>query len=448
MTKPQSLSYVEAGNSSFHGHTLLTPPLSPASSEDVPFKPADDDLTSLSMKRRHYVPHSRERRRLNRACASSTELRGSSITYDDLPTAVLPHSKSLSHLAADRAWLLRMLRSASISRRGSDHPNIRGRRWTLLFKSEPAKELADKTSAEIRPPVTESAFPDSPSPAMITLRRASITRPVNRKTSLTFFPPPKFESSTSGLVRAFLRTLTGQEHAAPTFESRRQSIFNIRSPPALPVDETVPEQSWKASAKPVFTKVSGMAPELLQPTNTTRDNAETRRCSTTYISGGSVYEVIWDENISDSSRGSTSTQPTTAPDDRRRSVAMDSLETQLFRAAAQSRRASGDSGASNGKISRAESFSSMLASRFNWSSERLSFSFPSAGRGKKGSLPIDTVPEDEQLPHQESRQGSVATVDFFPPLRSRKPPNVDDSIQQPDSSADLSRRDTLSSVDV
>ncbi|KPI42784.1 uncharacterized protein AB675_2187 [Cyphellophora attinorum] len=307
MTKPPSMSHVEAGNSSFHGHTLLTPPLSPASSEDVPFKPADDDVTSLSMKRRHFVPHSRERRRLNRACASSTELRGSSITYDDMPIAVLHHSKSLSHLASTSG--VPMLRSVRISRRGSDHPNIRGRRWTVSSKGLPAKELADKTAAEIRPPVPEPVHQDSPSPAMITLRRASITRQVNRKTSLTFFPPPKFESSTSGLVRAFLRTLTGQEQAAPTFESRRQSIFNIRAPPVLPAEEPVPEQSWKASAKPVFTKVSGMAPELLQPTNTFRASAETRRCSTQYVSGGSVYEVIWDENISDSSRGSTSTQP-------------------------------------------------------------------------------------------------------------------------------------------
>ena len=91
----QSSTIAALKDSSVHSYALLTPPLSPASSEDIPFKPEHGDHTSLSMKTRHRGKHHRRQRRLrNRACQSSHDLR-LTLPADEVTEHPLDHSKSL-----------------------------------------------------------------------------------------------------------------------------------------------------------------------------------------------------------------------------------------------------------------------------------------------------------------------------------------------------------------
>ena len=414
MTKPSlTLNNIRTGPGSLHSHTLLTPPLSPASSEDVPFKPSDDDVTSLSMKKRH-ARSSRERRRLNRACASSTELRGSSINHDDIPPPFLGQSKSLSQLRSSD--YTPMLRAGSTKKRSSEHPNIQRRRWTLPAKAQPTRGIANKVSVENKPTDSTTLGAESASPAMITLRRASIARPTTRKTSLTFFPAPKFKSQRSGVLTAFLNTLTGPDSPLPISTQPSQAHSSERKVSVATVKKSAPDVTRKNSAQPVFTKVSGMAPALLQPTQPSHQGAGVRRCSTKYISTGSVYEVIWDENISDSGTGSHS--PPIVVDGRRRSIAVEKLETQLFRAVAQSRRASEQSGHS-GAPSRTSSWSSMLDSRLSWPSRRESFSFQAPTGRKRSNAVSGLNPNAIESMETDSDNKTDVKIEFFPPLRSR-----------------------------
>jgi hypothetical protein len=59
-------------NYSPYNDDLLTPPLTNPSLDEPPFRPAESDRTSLSMKRRH--SSSRRRRIHNRACVSSGDI--------------------------------------------------------------------------------------------------------------------------------------------------------------------------------------------------------------------------------------------------------------------------------------------------------------------------------------------------------------------------------------
>lgn len=438
MSKSPALSYVGTGIGSVHSHTLLTPPLSPASSEDIPYKPGDDDVTSLSMKKRHKQPQSRERRRLNRACASSTELRASAVDQDAFPIRKPSHFSSLPQLTVQQSSP--MLKPTTSQAQGIDHRDSRKRRWTLPSKAASTQGQADKISVVKKPNTTSNAAGDSQSPAMITLRRASTSRPKkSRKMSLTFFPPPKFERSRSGLLTAFLDTLTGREEPerAPTWteqffaQDRRVSVVSVKT--------GVPEVARKASAQPLLTKVSGMPPSLLQPVQTICD-APVRRCSTKYISSGSVYEVIWDENISSSS--SELTPPSSVADGRRRSIAMDKLETQLFRAVAQSRRESAAAvDQTQHRQSRASSLSSMLSTRLTWSTEPGSVSFPvSATAGSRPALAVPTLSESRLASQPASNE---ADLEFFPPLRSRATTGASQISQSSQQAVDIPRIDSL-----
>lgn len=414
MSHPASLSHVGTGNGSIHSHTLLTPPLSPATSEDTPYKPHDDDQISLSMKRRHKArSRNRDRRRLNRACVSSSQLEASSDSIV-FTSRQLGRSRSLPTLHISPSSP--MLRSNTTTKlTGTDLRDPSKRRWTLPSKAQPTQGLAVRVLVEKRPAITTIGSPENPSPAMITLRRASTTRSPNRKMSLTFFPPPKFSRQKSGLITTFLQTITrtddsGRQETGSDFkpsEVRRASVVSFKT--------GQPETSRNASAPPVFTKVAGMTPSLLQPVQAESEPA-VRRCSTTFISSGSTYEVIWDENISSS--GSDTGSLATIANSRRRSSAVDKLETQLFKAVAQSRRGSVDpqSLAENDvTTSRNGSFSSLLSSKLSRSFRHGQTALPRS-RSQKSKCPFVKLPEEEISISEEPSTGSI---EFFPPLRSR-----------------------------
>lgn len=412
MSRPSSLNYVGSGNGSIRSHTLLTPPLSPAGSEDMPYKPGHNDVTSLSMIKRHKnQPQNRDRRRLNRACASSTELQVS-WDHNELWPQQLSHSKSLPSFDRNLP-LVKAVHSAQ--GRGIDRRNFDRRRWTLPSKAQATRGLADKVLVEHKPLEVTRSSRDNPSPAMITLRRASTSRPTSQKLSLTFFPPPTFERSRSGLLTTFLKSMTRLEDQGPEDGGTDSSSPAVRRASAISLKTGQPEAPRKGSAATVFTKVSGMEPSLLQPTSPNCDPL-VRRCSTRFFSGGSVYEVIWDEDISTS--GSESTPPATDASSRRRSMAIDKLETQLFKAATQSRRQSWDprqAERAHATPTRTGSFSSLLNGRLSWAGNDAGLG-DSRGKSYLKRGMIEVLPEETPMTAHDQTKGSI---EFFPPLRSR-----------------------------
>lgn len=418
MSNPPSLSHVGTGNGSIHSYTLLTPPLSPATSEGAPYIPRHDDETSLSMKKRHKaLSHNRRRRRLNRACASSSELRASRDS-GILNSPRLSQSKSLPSLFDPSQPSLMSKVASAANAFGTDHRDAGKRRWTLPSKAQPTQGPAARVLVENKPASITISNRDYLSPAMITLRRASTSRPTSRKMSLTFFPPPKFERSRSGLLTAFFKTITLCDDDRQQPGSTITRAGGGRRVSAVSFVGGQPEAPRKGSAPTVFTKVSGMPPSLLQPAPTVGESL-VRRCSTTFISGGSVHEVIWDENVSSS--GSDATPPAavtaTATGIRRRSSAIDKLETQLFKAVAQSRRASlppQQLEAGDTHPLRSNSFASLLSARLLRSSQDTSV-LPRSKSHKDRCL-ADALPEEAAFFDERDESGSLQ---FFPPLRSR-----------------------------
>ncbi|RMZ87493.1 hypothetical protein DV736_g5280, partial [Chaetothyriales sp. CBS 134916] len=176
---------------------------------------------------------------------------------------------------------------------------------------------------------------------MIVLRRASLARgSPPKKMSLTVFPEPKFERSRTRVLTSFLRTITGaidedKETTWPRADDRRPSQASLGAHRA--------QLSHRGRVKTVCTKVTDVQPTMVLPTGSQADGeTASRRCSTKYITGDQVFEVVWDENVS--SHTSTSSSEIEAisctGSKRRHSVAMESLEIQLKKADAQSRRQS------------------------------------------------------------------------------------------------------------
>ena len=428
-------------NGSNRSVTLLTPPQSPTLSEDIPFKPKDDDDTSLSMKRgRHGHNHDKNkkpsRRELNRACLSSEELR---ITppRDNKPSHPY-HSKSLPSLANSNTFYRPRKPDLLVRTGGTGSPDQSRRRWTLPSKAAAIRSRTTTVSAENKPAMSTS--PDDSgllSPAMITLRRATTIKTSPRKTSLTFFPEPKFERSRTGFLTTFLRAMTGisdkeMEPSWPRVERRRSSGASIDSEGARP--------SPGGNASTVCTNITDVQPIISQPAGSQNEGSPfMRRCSTKYITRDQVYEVIWDENLSDSSGSTTgpAVDPEGRPANRRRSVAMGLLEMQLHKAEAQSHRQSQiiqeqeqdrkSSCVPEYERQRQGSLQSILRlklSRFVTAEATLKdVPRSKASRLGKAKSPAtssnisNTIPED--FPEHPEFEQTACSMEFFPPLRSR-----------------------------
>lgn len=441
--------YIMAGkSSSLHSSTLLTPPETPRTLKDSPFKPRHDDVVSLTMKRRH-KRHGKEALTL-RECLSDHDVKGSFASKQSMLHR--RHIKSLPDLRGSR---MSTATKASPQPKviGSGCSDTRRRRWTLPSKAASTTFLANAMSTapvQAQSKQKKQATKVGESPATITLRRATNSISPPRKMSLTFFPEPTFQRSKSGFLSSFLNTLTRTETKSdPTFAETYQPTTR-RSSRSASVDNGKAQPSTSESAPPVCTQVAGVEPRWSIPGKDGSDFPP-RRCSTRFISAGAVYEVIWDENGSSTSSESLPAQHEPESElpasGRRRSVAVEKLESQLFKAVAPSRRQSvaaayaqssrSTSNASNDPLSssigdfgvnRRRSVDEILAFHMGQPVQDLFFSHlhgPSRSKSIMqpviGSPTISTV--DEEASGLEDTQRSGA-VEFFPPLQSRATTNT------------------------
>ena len=432
-----------AGKSSrLHSSALLTPPETPRTPRDSPFKPKDDDVVSLTMKRRH-KRHGKEALTL-RECLSDNDVKGSSASKQSMLHR--QHIKSLPDLRGSRVSTLTKASPQSRAIR-SGCSDIRRRRWTLPSKAASTTFLANGMStASVQAQIKDRklATKVGESPAMITLRRATNSISAPRKMSLTFFPEPTFQRSKTGFLSSFLNTLTRTETQSGTSFAETYQPTPRRSSRSASLDNGKAQPSTSESAPPVCTRVAGLEPRWSMPGKDGSDFPP-RRCSTRFISAGAVYEVIWDENNSSNSSESLPAQHEPESElpacGRRRSVAVENLESQLVKAKAQSRRqslaaaytqssrstsnASDDPllpSISNIGVNRRGSVGEILAFHMGQPVQDFFFShLQRRSRSKSmmqpvfGSPTIATV--DEEASGLEETQRSSA-VEFFPPLRN------------------------------
>ena len=437
-------------DSSLHSSALLTPPETPRTPKDSPFKPRDDDVVSLTMKRRHKGGrHGKEAKTL-RECLSDNDVKGSPASKQSMLNR--QHIKSLPDLRGSRTHpATKASPQPKVNRSGS--MDTRRRRWTLPSKAASTTFLAQAVSAMpvwIQSKEKKNVMKVDESPAMITLRRATNSTSSARKMSLTFFPEPTFQRSKSGFLSSFLNTLTRTENKSDTTFGETSQPATRRSSRSASVDNGKAQPSTSESAPPVCTEVAGVEPRWSIPGNDGSDFPR-RRCSTRFISAGAVYEVIWDENGSSTSSESLAAQQDPEPEPfacgRRRSVAVEKLESQLFKAEVQSRRqslaaakAQSSRSTSNASdeplsssigefgVSRRRSVGEVLAFHMGQSVQDFFFSHlhrPSRSKSMMqpgfASPTMSTV--DEEASGSGDRQLS-GTVEFFPPLRNRATTNT------------------------
>ena len=431
-----------AREGSLHSSTLLTPPQTPTIPKDAPFKPKHDDNISLSMKRRHTRDQHNDNTPPPRACVSDADLRNSPPRG---PPLRRERSRSVPDLRGSRTFpISKAIPPAKTTGSGSADP--RRRRWTLPSKASSTTYLAPTAlTVPILSKAKEKkhATKESDSPAMITLRRATTAKTSPRQMSLTFFPEPTFQRSRSGFLSSFLGTITRSEAKSniDIVDIYQQENSTRRSSRSASVDSGKAQPSSSERAPTVCTEITGVEPRLSFPGQASSDPAF-RRCSTRFISAGSVYEVIWDENGSSTSSDTPPPQPITSQ--RRRSVAVEQLQSQLYKAEAQSRRESlaaqpslntPSSMPERPDQSREPSFGQLFAYKLSQSaSDSFIHHLPRAQASRGTSLGNLVVPEEESEDGQPAR-----TVEFFPPLRSRA--TTDASKTSPGHTVDASSSD-------
>ncbi|KAK5197147.1 hypothetical protein LTR99_000493 [Exophiala xenobiotica] len=294
--------------SSLRSEPLLSPPLSHNSSEDIPFRPDDSDRISLTMKKhkghRHgwhdpFSPHTLPANLTvnTRQLRRRHSLRKRSRTSISDP---LRKARSLPDIQSDQ----RPCKTELVI-----NHNIQTRRWTVPSKAAATRGLAtiipvpEPTGRISKKTVTTQ------SPAMITLRRATTTGSPKRM-SLTSFPTPKFGRQHTGFLSSLLNTITGQdEYRAGPSESLQAIGSNSQTTRSPWVDSNEARPATGAIAPPMFTAFTPIPPRLSLPGQGCRVFDPMRRCSTKYVCGDVVYEVIWDENSSTPSSESAGPSP-------------------------------------------------------------------------------------------------------------------------------------------
>ena len=445
--------------------SLLTPPMSLHDDERPPFVPLDSDKVSLSMKKSD--TSAKQRRRLNRACASSgdaieeqknrnqVERSRTRTSLPDLKKYRRPLIHPVLSEPGNHAWVDQKLQKLSAERgRGSSNalcsdsrriPGISGRprRWTVPTKAQPTHIVC--FANHVTPTATRDKLPAEPlsaTPAMIILRRATTKKqvaPSIPQTNITFFPPPKFNRTSTPLL-SFLRMASqqGQVHTdclntnASMTRSPRQSI--APSPPRRPsVTKECARPCCSVTAEPAVTNVLAHSAREHDPSQQF-DGPGYRRFSTKIISDSSVHEIIWDENAmsgeSTSSSSNVSRQPTTnqkraaSSQIRKQSIAMEKLEKQLRRDSSDARRVLP---VKSPEIHRShqKSFQSLLNFKFgeakasNGDSQIMPRSRTSLSLGALGAKekPQRAQRRKTQGPHAGVRDDIV----FFPPLNGQTP---------------------------
>lgn len=393
-----------------------------------PFKAPESDTTSLSMKKRHHHRHSISIIEGERASGLRRDVSddgGSIVTATGLP-----RSRSFPSILSGKEHFRHDGFSSYAENAGEDtQTSSYQRRWTLPSKAASTRGLAAKVSV-FKQRGGHRQDLRKQSPAMITLRRA--TDGLDRGTSITFFPPPNFTGSRPSLMSYFLGAVAGNDQAK-YFQNESDYTCGLRDKSINPTSSLSNKSRYGAevsAVQPTITEV-GMDSTLLPFTDDYNPSC-LRRCSTRYITEGSIYEVIWDENDTPSVSSSSTprqSQHSYIPN-RRQSAAVIQLETQLFKSAAQSRRTSAvfeyEPAASGLNSSRRKSFQSMLNSSFSrLINESALRNLPRSRAAKAPKRSIPAVPEENAAyAAVDGYDSSIVhgKVDFFPPLKSSRVP--------------------------
>ena len=444
---------------------LLTPPLSTGVDERPPFIPLDSDNVSLFMKKSDKT--AKHRRRLNRACASSGDVDEEqerrkqveqSLTRKSLPDLkkhMLTFTNPVLSEPGNHAWIDHKLQEfsskpgrGSCNALSSDSRRIfavpgRPRRWTVPTKARPTHLVCFTNYTT--PTASLDKSPDRPStvtPAMIVLRRATTKKqraPSIPETNITFFPPPKFNRTSTTLL-SFLRMASqkGQERItclntnATMTHSPRKGI--VPSPPRRPsVTRECARLCCSVIAEPAVTDVMVHSAREYDPSRQF-DAPGHRRFSTKIISDSTVHEIIWDENAisgeSNSSSSTVSRQPTTNKKravsswPRQQSIAVEKLETQLRRDSSE-RRCSFATSPCELQRSHQNSLQSLLNFKFGEAQAR-NGDLRDLPRSRASLSSVAFQAKDDLHPNARSRmQGPFADVrddlEFFPTLRRQEP---------------------------
>lgn len=401
------------GSSSSINSTLLTPPLTPRSEHDVPYRPTKADKTSLSMKK------SRHKTRKAKTSKTSKALK----KQDQVLDILSDHSTKMATSVAGRR------RSLAIPHRGqtffqpADDVAETSRRWTLPSKSAPTRVLTPLGST-VKQFGTSN---ETESPAMITLRRASTSKRAQR-IEMTFFPEPKFGNGTSNLLSYIVSTFSRSD-ALTTVQRTNGNTVAGRSSSARSAS-VGSDGAHPATTYPAATVCTELFVEPSLGSDPNMMGSIPRRCSTKYVAGDTSLEVIWDENNS-----STTTQESSRPSvtsDRRPSVATAKLEAQLASSSLTSRRLS----AHTQKSSRTNSQGSehQFLERV-MTPQKLSSLFPrlihdtalrdlprSKAGSRGGSVTFD-IGSFSQGRRDNRRKSSSRNFDVFPPYSSGQSSN-------------------------
>ncbi|RMD40578.1 hypothetical protein DV735_g4566, partial [Chaetothyriales sp. CBS 134920] len=407
--------------------TLLTPPPLPVFADSAPFEPKANDKTSLNMKRCRHG----HKKRCRQVRASPGKLY---LCRREWQTLHRPYqSRSLPSLAASTSPLLVTKSDGTLSsgKLGSAHQ--RPRRWTLSSKAACTRRRAATAISAIYKPASTGPLDttDLPSPAMIVLRRASMARASPpKRMSLTVFPEPRFERSRRRVLSSFLRAITG---AADEDKESPWPRADAEGPSPESLGAYGAQLSRRGRVRTVCTKVTDVQPMMVSPTGTPVDGeTASRRCSTKYITGDQVLEVIWDANVSPQTSPSSSGTESVGDNrsKRRRSLAMESLENQLKKADAQSRRQSQTTNEQARKSSynaederqRQSSLHSALGfrlSRFANEAALQNLPHSRAFRGREGTDLSAAGPGNYPTPDSPAVYlEPEGTIEFFPPLAS------------------------------
>lgn len=438
--------------------SFLTPPLSTDGLDRPPFKPLDADKVSLSMNKSSQS--AKQRRRLNRACASSGDANAerkraaqaehylSRKSLPDLNKYKRPFPHPLISELGNSAWVDQHLQKL-FSERGRGSSNAfsfdsgerselarRPRRWTVPSKSRPTHLVCFTNHTPTASNNKLTSEKSSVTPAMIVLRRATTKKErasLVAQSNITFFPPPKF-SRTSMPLLSFLR-ISSQKSPEPVgclntnasmTQSSGQSL--VPSPPRRPsVTIECAQPSCSVTAEPAVTDVIVYSARE-HDTPYQIDGSGHRRFSTKIVSYCGVHEIIWDENvISSASNSSSSNTSRKATADKKRkcssnqgkaSIAVEKLETQLRRDSSGPRRGLPENPSGLHRIHQ-KSFQSLLNFKFGEV-------MPKAGdlralpRSRASVPSVAPSANNKIFPNPRRKMqhaGLYNDIEFFPPLR-------------------------------
>lgn len=405
---PAYTSVTPTGDGSSIDSSLLTPPLTPHSEHDVPYRPAKSDKTSLSMR------SPRHKNKKSRATKAHRQRQALADELTDYPAKFV-----IDDIRRDRSSTIPY--SGRTLFQPTEDASERSRRWTLPSKSTPTQVFTPLGST-----VKQATMRgERESPAMITLRRASTCRKPKR-VEMTFFPEPKFDNERSNLLSYIVSTFSRSD--AVTTIQRTNGNFSRNSTST----RSASVGSDGAHPASTFPAATVCTETFVESTLTMPDPEITklarRRCSTKYVTGDTSFEVIWDEN--DGSTTTPDSSPPSATPIRRPSMAAVKLEAQLASISQSSRRPSDQSRKSSRTNSQGsvnmfleqvmtpKKLSSLFPRLLHESSLR---NLPRSRGGSRGDRTNSDLDPDSQVTIDERRKLSQApAIDFFPPLPTRR----------------------------